>query len=54
MMVAFKVILLIGLAIAALCAFGSKEEKERKEGRWLTAIFGALFVAAEIVTRILQ
>ena len=28
MMVAFKVILLIGLAIAALCAFGSKEEKE--------------------------
>lgn len=53
MMVAFKVILLLGLVIAALGAFGSKEVKERLEARWLVVIFGALYVAAEIVTRIL-
>lgn len=51
MMVAFKVIVLGALVLSALYAFAGKDE-EKKNGRWLTVSFGALFIAAEIVTRI--
>ena len=52
MMMAFKVIVLISLCIAVLGAFGSNEPKERLESRWLMVILGALFIAAEIITRL--
>ncbi len=52
-MTAFKIIVIVGFCIVALMALGTKDANERKHSCILTAIFGALYIAAEIVTRIL-